>query len=35
MVTNEHQCMIKMAQIATMGGLLWDFITIFWIVEYL
>jgi hypothetical protein len=35
MVTNEHQCMIKMAQIVTTGGLSWDFITIVWIVEYL
>jgi hypothetical protein len=35
MVTNKHQCMIKIAQIATTKGLSWDFITIVWIVEYL
>jgi hypothetical protein len=35
MVTNEHQCMIKVAQIATTRGLSWDFITIVWIIEYL
>jgi hypothetical protein len=35
MVTNEHQYVIKMALSAGMGGLLGDFIVIFWIVKYL
>jgi hypothetical protein len=34
MVTNEHQH-VKMALNASMGGLWRDFITIFWIIEYL
>jgi hypothetical protein len=35
MVTNEHQYVTKIASSVSMGGLWGDFITIFWIVEYL
>jgi hypothetical protein len=35
MVTNEHQYVTKMALSASMGGLWGDFITIFWILQYL
>jgi hypothetical protein len=35
MVANEHQYVIKMILCAMIGGLWGDFITIFWIVEYL
>jgi hypothetical protein len=35
MVTNEHQYVTKMGLGVNMEGLWRDFITIFWIVEYL
>jgi hypothetical protein len=35
MVTYEHQCVIKMALSANMGGLWIEFIAIFWIIQYL
>jgi hypothetical protein len=35
MVANEHQYVIKMTLCAMIGGSWGDFITIFWIVEYL
>jgi hypothetical protein len=35
MNTNEHQCVTKMILNVTLGCLWGDFITIFWIAEYL